>query len=51
MKKILLSLFAIAVYTYSFSQARITVTDYNKVQEPAVENEIMYPVKTVTKAI
>src|SRR5947208_1008902 len=51
MRKLLFSLLAVSVYLFSFSQSHVTVADFQKVQEPAVENEILFPEKTVSHAI
>ena len=51
MKKFLLPFFSVCICMFSFSQARITVADFQKVQEPAVENELPFPEKTVSNAI
>ncbi|HTB52863.1 MAG TPA: hypothetical protein VK718_08820 [Ferruginibacter sp.] len=51
MKKFAFLAFALFSYTHSFSQAIVTITDYQKAQEPAIQYEIPYPEATVTKAL
>jgi hypothetical protein len=51
MKKLAFLTFALFSYTHSFSQAIVTITDYEKIQEPAIQYEIPYAEETVTKAI
>jgi hypothetical protein len=51
MKKFAFLTFALFSYVHSFSQAIVTITDYQKAQEPAIQYELPYPEETVTKAL
>jgi hypothetical protein len=51
MKKLAFLTFALFSYVHSFSQAIVTITDYQKAQEPAIQYELPYPEETVTKAL
>jgi hypothetical protein len=51
MKKIAFLTFALFSYTHSFSQAIVTITDYQKIQEPAIQYEIPFSEDIVTKAL
>lgn len=51
MKKLFLSLTIMVMATASFAQARLATADYQKTMQPAVENDIPFPEKTVSRAI
>ena len=51
MKKLFLSLAVTVMATASFAQAHLATADYQKTMQPAVENDIPFPEKTVNKAI
>jgi len=51
MKKFAFLTFALFSYVHSFSQAIVTITDYQKAQEPAIQYELPYSQETVTKAL
>jgi hypothetical protein len=51
MKKLAFLTLALLCYTHSFSQATVTITDYQKIQEPAIQYEIPYPEDVVTQAL
>ena len=51
MKKLAFLTIALFSFSHSFSQAIVTITDYQKIQEPAIQYEIPYAEETVTKAI
>ena len=51
MKKLFLSLAITVMATASFAQAHLATADYQKTMQPAVENDIPFPEKTVNKAI
>lgn len=51
MKKFVFLTFTLFSYVHSFSQAIVTITDYQKAQEPAIQYELPYPEETVTKAL
>lgn len=51
MKKLFLSLAITLMATASFAQAHLATADYQKTMQPAVENDIPFPEKTVNKAI
>jgi hypothetical protein len=51
MKKLAFLTFALFSYAHSFSQAIVTITDYQKIQEPAIQYEIPFSEETVSRAI
>jgi hypothetical protein len=51
MKKIVFLTIVLFSYAHSFSQAIVTITDYQKIQEPAIQYEIPYSEDIVTKAL
>ena len=51
MKKLAFLTFALFSHVHSFSQAIVTITDYQKAQEPAIQYELPYSQETVTKAL
>ncbi|HMG83606.1 MAG TPA: hypothetical protein VK559_11270 [Ferruginibacter sp.] len=51
MKKLAFLTIALLAYTHSFSQAIVTITDYQKLQEPAIQYEIPYTEDIVTQAL
>jgi hypothetical protein len=51
MKKFFLLGIAVALYTYSISQSRLVTAEYQKTQQPAIEYDVPFPEKTVSKSI
>jgi hypothetical protein len=51
MKKIFLSGIAIVLYAYGISQSRLVTAEYQKTQQPAIEYDVPFPEKTVSKSI
>lgn len=51
MKKLALLTFVLFSYVHSFSQPIVTITDYQKIQEPAIQYEIPYTEDVVTQAL
>ena len=51
MKKILSLAIVAAICATSFAQSRIATADYSKTTQPAVQTDIPFPEKTVSKAI
>ncbi len=51
MKKVIIVFLALFTFCKSFSQARITTTEYQKTPQPSIEVEMPFSEKTVTKAI
>ncbi len=51
MKKLLMGLLALALCPTSFAQAHLATAEYQKTMQPAVQADVPFPEKTVTKTI